>query len=309
MYNTEYLYGLAGETSQPPSEGYQSADDSHTSEVVLPWWPSQPGQVFHTATQLTDGRLSMIADCGAWSNLMGADLTKALARRARQQGFMPSERRIPRLSISGVGNGHQHCDWEVRVPIAIPQANPSAGAYTSLIHNLTTPVVEGEEGARLPGLLGLQSMERMRAVIDTHSRKMILPGPGDIKYVLPPGSLEIPLEKAPSGHLVFVIDAYESERAGPSGGLVTQGREFHAHLPEPQPTDGPHPEASSHGPTTRARDEAILPVGRRNPPIDDYASIPGFGLVVRGVAGDTSSSSRDSHLPELPPEEDPDASP
>ena len=62
-------------------------------------------------------------------------------------------------------------------------------------------------------------MERLRAVIDTHNQKMILPGPGDIKYILPPGSMGILFEKAPSGHLVMVIDAYDAIRVGGSGAL------------------------------------------------------------------------------------------
>ena len=35
------------------------------------------------------------------------------------------------------------------------------------------------------------------------------PGPGEVEIVLTPGSIAIPLEKAPSGHLVMPIDEYE----------------------------------------------------------------------------------------------------
>ena len=38
--------------------------------------------------------------------------------------------------------------------------------------------------------------------------QLIFPGPGDVKYDLPPGSTIVPLEVAPSGHLVMVTDDY-----------------------------------------------------------------------------------------------------
>jgi hypothetical protein len=43
------------------------------------------------------------------------------------------------------------------------------------------------------------------------------PGPGPINVQLPPGSISIPLEKAPSGHLVMVVDEYERVAARSGG--------------------------------------------------------------------------------------------
>ena len=53
------------------------------------------------------------------------------------------------------------------------------------------------------------------------------PGKGDIEIVLPPGSLEVPLHKAPSGHLVMVIDEYE-QVAHKAGGLPAPCMQLHA---------------------------------------------------------------------------------
>ena len=61
-------------------------------------------------------------------------------------------------------------------------------------------------------------MEQQRAILDTGGKSLILPGPGEVEIVLPPGSVRIPLEKAPSGHLVMVIDNY-SNLSTPGGGL------------------------------------------------------------------------------------------
>jgi hypothetical protein len=68
--------------------------------------------------------------------------------------------------------------------------------------------VEGN-GEDLPGLLGLRSLETDRAILDMGNKKLYFPGPGEVKIELPPGSIEVPLEKAPSGHLVMPIDDYE----------------------------------------------------------------------------------------------------
>ena len=55
-------------------------------------------------------------------------------------------------------------------------------------------MVEGT-GAALPGLLGLETLEAKRAILDCGRQQLIILGPGDVKLVLPPGSRTIPLEK------------------------------------------------------------------------------------------------------------------
>ena len=60
---------------------------------------------------------------------------------------------------------------------------------------------------------------------------LIFPGQGDIQIVLPPGSLEVPLQKAPSGHLVMVIDDYE-QVAQRAGGLPSPQMQLHSAVDE-----------------------------------------------------------------------------
>ena len=106
----------------------------------------------------------------------------------------PPTRRLPgRPTVQGVGSGAQTCSFDVTVPIAVPQKDG-----TTKKHLLNAPIVEGA-GSELPGLPGLKSLETSRAVLDTGRRMLIFPGPGPIEYQLPPGSIEIPLEKAPFG--------------------------------------------------------------------------------------------------------------
>ena len=89
-------------------------------------------------------------------------------------------------------------------PIAVPQRGGSA-----TLQHLRSPIVEGT-GSHLPGLLGLETLEAQGAILDMGRKMLIFPGSGEVKMELPPGSLEIPLQKSPSGHLVMVIDDFEN---------------------------------------------------------------------------------------------------
>ena len=148
---------------------------------------------------------------------MGADLARKLATRALTTGHVPKQKPLAEpLNIRGVGNGSQACNWSVTCPIATP-----TGSSSSVLSTLTTPVVEGS-GKELPGLLGLKTLESQRAILDVENRMLHFPGPGEVKIVLPPGSVSHPLEKAPSGHLVLVIDDYERVVAPQKGGVAEE---------------------------------------------------------------------------------------
>ena len=76
-----------------------------------------------------------------------------------------------------------------------------------VLHHFITPVVEPTPGNRLPGLLGLECLETMQAIIDVGRQLLILPGAGQpIKYDYYPGSVVIPMEKSRTGQR---IDQYE----------------------------------------------------------------------------------------------------
>jgi len=62
----------------------------------------------------------------------------------------------------------------------------------------------------LPALMGLESLEQSRAVIDCNTGKVYFLGPGDYKLAdcLPPGTKCIQCEHAPSGHLMMPIDEF-----------------------------------------------------------------------------------------------------
>ena len=137
---------------------------------TLPWWPMDI--YCFQATCLTDGRLSIIIDPGAWTNLLGEKLAREMVKRAQQHGYKPSQHPLTKpLRIQGVGNGHQECTHALRIPIAVPD-----GQGRAFIHTLEAPIVGGT-GKDLPGLLGLKTIESLKGLVDTGGRKLILPGP------------------------------------------------------------------------------------------------------------------------------------
>ena len=147
-------------------------------------------------------------------------LGKAIAVKGKECGYQPQQKKMPTpLTVHGVGNGSQKCDWQGECPIAVPQADGTARMGT-----FTAPIVSGS-GADLPGLLGLRSMEQQRAILDTRGRTLILPGPGPVEIQLPPGSVCVPLEKAPSGHLVMVVDEFH-KISQTSGGVRETPKHF-----------------------------------------------------------------------------------
>ena len=125
------------------------------------------------------------------------------------------------LKISGIGDGAQECQYEMTAPVATPQKDGQIGTGT-----FTAPIMRAGSGKNLPALLGLRSMEQQRALLDTSGRCLIIPGPGAVEISLPPGSVCIPLEKAPSGHLVMVVDDYEAAKQEKKGGLPRKATHF-----------------------------------------------------------------------------------
>ena len=87
--------------------------------------------------------------------------------------------------------------YDCVLPIALQQ---TSGNITS--GSFTTPTIPNSD---LPGLLGLDSLESMSAIVDFGARKMYIPGPGGVEMpkALPPGTDTFQLQKAPSGHLLL----------------------------------------------------------------------------------------------------------
>ena len=195
-------------TAVSPSEVDSAEEENMPSlEEVFPCWNADdnPTLAYHAQTKLKDGQLSMIIDPGAWASIMGEELAEALIARAEKNGLKPQVVPMPiPISVSGVGSGSQRCTQKLICPIAVNVAEQGAS-----LHELQAPIV-GDEGKDLPGLLGLKALKATRGILDCNGKKLHLLGPGEFNPVLPPGSITIPLQEAPSGHLVMIIDDYEA---------------------------------------------------------------------------------------------------
>ena len=195
--------------------------------VVLPstwqdaeeWVPATSAgsnaQSYHVETRLPGNRPALIIDPGSVGNLGGDEWAKSVARAAQQAGMQPREYRRQRpLEVKGVGNGSQSCTHNCVLPIAMQQANGQTRVGT-----FEAPIVGG---STLPGLLGLQSLCRARAVLDLVNMQLHLLGPGDWRQDLPPGTETYQLEQAPSGHLALPCSDFNQRQVG----LSTNSRQI-----------------------------------------------------------------------------------
>ena len=191
----------------------------------LPWWPTSNGDLSSAAwsedtpyylasTDLPGGRLGVIVDTGAWTNLWGLHVAQRLACKAHQAGLTPTQERLRNpLCVAGVGNGSQQANWELHIPIATTNRDGQTSQ-----HSFRAPAVEGE-GRELPALLGLRSMQANNAVMamGAQHKRLTFPGPGGFEITWAPGAVHFDLESAPSGHLLVPVDNYDqlpSETAG-----------------------------------------------------------------------------------------------
>ena len=184
---------------RPPTD-YTTDDDDRMS--AMPWWPVDGQQLtYHSNTRLTDGRVSIIVDTGAWGNLSGDEWANTAARASKEAGHPPSQQRLAQpIQVQGVGHGSQECTWQTCIPIAM---RLSDGRWT--MNRFTSPTVPSSS---LPALLGLRSLMEHGALIDCRNKRLYLCGPGDCTITPPPGTEVVQMEQAPSGHLVIPISEY-----------------------------------------------------------------------------------------------------
>ena len=145
--------------------------------------------------------------------------------RALNNGLTPKQINIQPLNVAAVGHGSQRCKFALHIPTAVEHVNDQVHQHT-----YEAPIVDGS-GSKLPGLLGLRSLERHRCIQDCSKRQLHFVSDGDVEIKLPSGSVTVPLVKLPSGYLAMVIDNYERLQAQ-QGGVPTVPMQVHAHMPE-----------------------------------------------------------------------------
>ena len=239
----------------PVPDGWETWHDLHMPPH-LPWWPTAAGdtvsgaahgtdgQYFLASTDLPDGRLGVIVDSGAWTNLWGSHFARRLAQRALNNGHWPAEERLSTpLYVAGVGNGSQQANFEIQIPIATTSRDG-----TTTMHNMSAPSVEGESGSRLPALLGLRSMQAQNGVLETNAERprLTFPGKGGYSIEWAPGATHFDLVAAPSGHLLIPVDDYEKVPP-PTGGLPPKQLTLLTHKGSQQTDDDAHDDGRRFG--------------------------------------------------------------
>ena len=209
-------------------------------------------RTFLSTSKMPSGKLSMIVDSGAFSNMIGEELAMTLEKRAQDVDLAPSRSDLLRpMTVSGVGNGTNQAIEQVTCPIAV---QTTAGKVE--LHTLRAPVIGGS-GKHLPGLLGLQTLEANNAVLDIGNRTLHMLCKGKAQLELPPGTLSVPLEKSPSGHLVMTIDSFEDIQRQ-RGGLPQRSINWHAAKADPaQP-----PPVAPVPPQTPIEPKSQIPIER-----------------------------------------------
>ena len=181
----------------PPPLVHQPGPPDHSSAFPTWFQHEDEGQdvqlSYHNRVKLDHGE-SLLVDTGCIDALAGSDFIARVTECARKAGHGTEFRQLKRtLTVEGVGQGSNSCTREAILPISMEDGLTSMHT-TSEVPNST-----------LPGLLGLNVMERRHVVLDLVHKKYIEVGPGGFKLTLPPGSRVLDMHTAPTGHLMLPI--------------------------------------------------------------------------------------------------------
>ena len=182
----------------------------------MPWFPVDPPPVLgnqlevfleqmHIRTRMTNGRIGLLVDPGAFDNLCGSHWLISLCKVARQFGSGEEFYSLSKvLGVEGVGKQAQEVTHGVRVPIALDSCSDQT-FYNS-------PVVQD---SFIPALLGLKSLEDKESVLDMRvSERKLYCGP--VQIVPQPGCVVHQLVPAASGHLLLPCDNFNDKYSAAS---------------------------------------------------------------------------------------------
>ena len=199
----------------------------------LPWWPienvemtSQELELYmQERARLPGGRRGLLVDTGAYGNLTGRAWVREQAHETGLHGMSSKQEELQQpMRLIGVGKGSQTCSCEVTVVTCTIDERDEAH-----MDEFTEPVLNGEESMSIPAILGLQSLEDLKAVIDCGKGRIHFPGPGGLYIAGAPGTRSHQLEKAISGHWMLPVnDFHRKEDACRSCPLPTSSIQLHA---------------------------------------------------------------------------------
>ena len=157
-------------------------------------------------TKLPNNRNSLLVDLGSRINLVGKLTEREMSLEAERNGHQTFyEKRKHTLHVNGVGKGSAPCNEKTILPIAVPCVDRKP-----CLESFKADIAE-DCGEALPAILGSESMQDKDSVLLLRREKesLVFPGPGGYKIIWSPGTRIIPMQKAPSGHLVIACDHFQ----------------------------------------------------------------------------------------------------
>ena len=275
------------DTGASASAGIPPEDEAPT----FPWWEVGTEAVrgehvdsssFHART-CVGGRIGILIDPGAHDNLTGEETIRMLEMQINTRA-KPRILSSP-LHVSGVGKHSQTADRALTIDFGLPtSANGNTGVPWKCSY--TAPVIAGSS---LPLLLGLKSLMAKKALLDTHGKLLIIPGPGGVEIRCSPGTVALQLEMSDSGHLILPVRPQDREVASNSDAERVDFNVQCRAARTPSPVrNRPEPVA---GPFQRSRSENVVRTGR---PVDPH--VPSTATAtwsLRSVPRRDASRSRD----------------
>ena len=171
-----------------------NSDGTHS--VIHHAFPVFDHQVYHANVRLAHTE-SLLIDTGSVKNIAGDKWAQRVAALAKKHGQGSSFEKIDKVFVDGIGSGASSCDTHCQVPIRFKNG-VSSTFQTNLISQ-----------SEVPALLGLDSMSNHSTLLDIPNRKIIFLGQGKYSVELPPGSMILSLERAPTGHLLLPISEWQ----------------------------------------------------------------------------------------------------
>ena len=189
----------------------EEARGSGSTQLMFSWWPLGSGieidgttcaagsQESYLVKMKTRKGEAILIDPGSPGNLVGERWSQRHAQECARAGVAaPGYTSIDPFVVGGVGANPQTCRKRVSHRIGLDDG--LRGSYTA-------PEIPDSD---VPALMGLETIDNHRALLDVHSKRLILVGPGGYKLQLSPGSRVYNLEQANTGHLMLPCSNFEA---------------------------------------------------------------------------------------------------
>jgi len=163
---------------------------------------------------LDDGEIAALPDTGAHDNLCSDTWARTLAESCAAHGKPVNQKPMERArTVQGVGTGTQTASYEVQLSAGIETTDG-----TTYEESYSAPWVEN---SNLPGLIGIQKLEALDALIRCKTGEMWFLGKGGVQITPSPGSRHFQMKKARSGHWMLPLNKFKPKAKTANSTLPT----------------------------------------------------------------------------------------